>query len=173
MFEILETDVASQSITGAIKNIYPAPLTALDELARQSVSFAIVSTTTSVPNLLAATSTISPTGTLTVFPTVDAVGQAVIVFDAIDAEPGTTGFVPRSTRGTLTVNVRPVNDGPRLNTTVVNTSKVTNADEAWAVAANGTIRYTMKEDNTGANGATSPYIIDTRRTAATADRIEC
>ncbi len=98
-------------------------------------------------------------------------GQAIIVFDAIDAEAGTTGFVPRSTRGTLTVNVRPINDAPRLNPTVVSTSKVTNADEAWSVAANGTIRYTMKEDNVGANGVSTPYIIDTRRSVATADRI--
>lgn len=171
-FDILERDDSLGTvIPAAVINIAPAPASARDELTRQTVSFTIVSTTTSVPGLLAGLTTISPTGTLTVLPAVDAVGQAVIVFDAIDAEAGTTGFVSRSTRGTLTINVRPVNDAPRLSP-VAGTSLVTNPDEAWSVdAATGTITYTLKEDNTGAGGVTSPYVLNALQTAAIANRI--
>src|SRR5690606_21424617 len=73
------------------------------------------------------------------------------------------GFQPRSTDATFTVNVRPVNDAPRINTAVVGTDQALNNDEQWRVDAGGVITYTLKEDNTQAQGVTQPYIIDMRR----------
>ncbi len=103
--------------------------------------------------------TIDPNGTLHVFPLPDAVGNAVYVFEAVDADANDPSFVERRTRATVTIAVRPVNDSPRVNTSIAGTSQSQSADEGWSVAADGTVTYTMKEDNTGPLGVTSPYSI--------------
>ncbi len=52
---------------------------------------------------------------------------------------------------------------PKVNDAVAGTSQSQNADEGWSVATDGVITYTMKEDNTGPLGATSPYSISVAR----------
>ena len=163
--DILERDdLQPTEIVDFATNILPGPPTALDELERQTVSFAILESLSTVPaGLMTQAPEISDDGILTLYPAPDAVGTAIYVFEAIDAEPGTDGFVSRTTRATVTVNVRPVNDPPRINPVVAGTSQTLNADEAWSVDADGVITYVLKEDNTQALGVTEPYIIDTRR----------
>ncbi len=107
--------------------------------------------------------TIDASGTLQVFPVPDAVGTAVYVFEAIDADANDPNFVERRTRATVTIALRPVNDAPRVNPNIAGTSQSQNADEGWSVATDGTLTYTMKEDNTGPLGATSPYSISVAR----------
>lgn len=145
-------------------DILPGPPTALDELERQTVFFEIVAGESTVPSgLMTQLPEITPAGDLVLFPAPDAVGTAIYVFDAIDDEPGTVDFESRSTRATVTVNVRPVNDAPRINQQIAGTSQTLNADEAWSVAENGMITFVMKEDNTQAFGVTEPYVIQMNR----------
>jgi hypothetical protein len=165
---VLERDDSGATVvTGAFAGILPGPITARDETARQTVSFEIIAGSSTVPTgLMLQAPQIAPNGTLTVFPAPNAVGVATYVFEAVDAEAGNPNFVERRTRGTITIAVRPVNDAPVLNPAVFNTSQTSNADEAWSVDGSGTITFTLKEDNTGALGVTSPYVINVRRDPA-------
>ncbi len=171
LVNVLELDDStSRVVAGFATGILPGPAEALDEIARQTVSFVFLPALSTVPaGLMLQLPQIAPDGTLTVFPAPDAVGNATYVFEAVDAQidPATgqnaVGFVERRTRATVTIAVRPVNDAPRLDPTIVGTSQTQNADEAWSVATDGTITYTLKEDNTGPLGVTSPYIIEVRR----------
>ncbi len=163
-------------------DILPGSVTARDENenSRQNVVFtfpAALNTSTTVPTgLFTRLPILSPTGQLTVFPSPDAIGSAVFVVQAEDAEPGTVGFVPRTTLATFTINVRPVNDAPRFNNNLSPRSDMRDADDAYTVANvdnNGdgqiddaTIRYTLREDNTQAMGVVQDYFIPLRRVPA-------
>jgi len=166
---ILERDDSGATVVANFATgILPGPATALDETQRQTVSFEILTALSTVPTgLMLRDPQISPTGTLTLFPAPDAVGNAVYVFEAVDAEAGTVGFTARRTRSTVTVAVRPVNDAPRLDPAIFSTLQNQNNDEGWSVDSAGIITYTLKEDNTGPLGVTSPYIINVRRNPAT------
>lgn len=171
--DVLERDDSEATTVPFASSIQPGPTTALDELDLQTVSFEVIASLSTIPaNLFLQNPVIAADGSLSVFPAPDAVGSAIIVFDAVDAEPGNASFVERRTRGTVTINVRPVNDAPRLNPAVVGTTVTRGPDDGWAVdELTGTIRFTLKEDNTGAGGVTSAYIIDARRTGSAADRL--
>lgn len=162
---ILERDDSGATIVpGVLTGILPGPSTARDELALQTVSFRVDPSASTVPQgLMLQAPQIAPDGRLTVFPAPDAVGTAVYVFEAIDAELTDPNFVERRTRGTITIAVRPVNDAPVLDPAAFNSSQTLNVDEAWAVDGSGVITYTLKEDNTGPLGVTSPYLINVRR----------
>lgn len=164
-------------VAGFATSILPGPATAQDETQRQNVVFsfpAAMNGTSTVPaGLFTRLPELSPTGTLTVFPAPEAIGSAVFVVQAMDVEAGTSGFVPRTTLATFTVNVRPVNDAPRFDPNLTPRSDSRDADDAYTVANvdnNGdgliddaTIRYTLREDNSQATGIVQDYFIPLRR----------
>ncbi|TWU47288.1 Dockerin type I repeat protein [Rubripirellula tenax] len=175
---ILERDDSvGTTVPGFALNVLPGPASATDEINRQTVEFtfpASLNGPTTVPvGLFTRLPELTPDGILTVFPAPDAIGSATFVVQASDVETGTTGFVSRQALATFTVNVRPVNDAPRFSDTLDPRSDVRDADDAYTVAAgdsNGdgqiddaTIRYTLREDNTQANGVVEDYFIPLRR----------
>ncbi len=174
---VLERDDDGETVVANfITNILPGPATAQDELLSQTVRFEIIAGApgSNVPNgLMRLAPTIGADGTLRVYPSPDAVGNAVYVFEAVDQQLDPTtgqnvaGFTERRTRATVTIAVRPVNDAPRVNGSVAGTSLSQSADEGWSVATDGAITFTMKEDNTGGLGVTSPYTILVNRDPAT------
>jgi len=168
LVNVLERDDSGETLVpNFVTSILPGPVTARDEQPPvQTVSFQIVegATGSNVPaGLMRIPPVIDANGTLRVYPQPDAVGNAVYVFEAIDAEPGNASFVERRTRAMVTISVRPVNDAPRIDTAIAGSSRSQSVDEAWTVASDGTITFTMKEDNTGPLGLTSPYTINVQR----------
>lgn len=166
--DILERDDLGETVVpGWATNILPSPSTALDELERQGVTFSFVgygAGTSDPEDLFWRAPEVADDGTLSLFPRPDAVGTAIVIVRATDFEfEPSDDFQPRSTDATFTVNVRPVNDAPRLNPAVIGTEQTLNNDEQWRVDDSGVITYTLKEDNTQAQGVTQPYIIDMRR----------
>ncbi|PHQ35629.1 tandem-95 repeat protein [Rhodopirellula bahusiensis] len=134
----------------------PAETTALDEFDRQDVFFTFKEyVSQSVTDLFRPgfTPEVSDDGTLTVYPSPDAVGTGVFVITATDRVSDTDPFTPKSTEMTVTVNVRPVNDQPRLSD-IAPTPKTGSIDDAYEIAADGTLIVTMKEDNTANDGTT-------------------
>jgi VCBS repeat-containing protein len=171
--EILERDDSGATrINTFATAVRPAPSTAFDELATQFVSFTIIRGESVVPNGLMRQDPVITvnggpgnwpgTADIRIFPSPDAVGTAIYVYEAIDSLPSNPNFVPQSTRGTVTIQVRPVNDAPRPNPAVAGTSASLNADEAWSVNPAGVITFTLKEDNTQSGGSTQPYSLDAR-----------
>ncbi|WP_173405146.1 Ig-like domain-containing protein, partial [Novipirellula maiorica] len=176
--DMLERDDSlSTTIPGFVFNQTPGPVTALDEIDVQTLSFTIVDSLSTVPaGLMLQSPRVLADGSLEVFPAPDQFGTATYVVRATDAEPNNPAFNdPRSTDKTFVLNVRPVNDAPRLNTSVLGSSdRVVPAgpnpiiDQAYAVAGDGTITYTLREDNTQALGDTSqPFFIPINRPSAT------
>ena len=173
-------DNQGTSIAGFVTDILPGPASATDETERQTVSFsfpAALNGSATVPaGLFTRLPELSPSGVLTVYPAPDAIGIATFVVVATDAEAGSTGFVPRQTQATFTVNVRPVNDAPRFSSTLNPRSDVRNADDSYSVAEvdsnndgridDATIRYTLREDNTQPSGVVEDYFIPMRRIPA-------
>ncbi|TWT49074.1 hypothetical protein Pla22_42660 [Rubripirellula amarantea] len=170
---VLEDDNGVQISNFAI-NILGGPTTALDESRDQTVTFSFdpaknLNVTSS--GLFTQLPTLSDDGTLTVYPAADRIGSATLVVTATDSVTGSTN---RSTDRTFVINVRPVNDAPRFASDIGHPrSDALNADDAYAVAAidsnndsqidDATITYTLKEDNTGAQGDTSTdYFIPLR-----------
>ena len=140
-------------------NILPGPPTALDELQRQSVSFQFVADQSSVPDgLFRANPTVSPDGTLSLFPAIDAVGMATIVMRAVDFE-FTPGFVSRSTEATFTVFVQPVNDPPRVDPDAIGLADELDDDHRYQVGDDGVIRYTLREDAVTDDGVPSTFFV--------------
>ncbi|EGF28938.1 tandem-95 repeat protein [Rhodopirellula baltica] len=145
----------------------PAETTALDEFDRQDVFFTFKQyISQSVPDLFRPgfTPEVSDDGTLTVYPSPDAVGTGVFVITATDRVSDTDPFTPKSTELTVTVNVRPVNDQPRLSD-IAPTGQTGSIDNAYEITSDGTLIVTMKEDNTANDGTTgTPYSIPLRAT---------
>ncbi|WP_286763772.1 MULTISPECIES: tandem-95 repeat protein [Rhodopirellula] len=143
----------------------PAETTALDEFDRQDVFFTFKQyVSQSVPDLFRPgfTPEVSDDGTLTVYPSPDAVGTGVFVITATDRVSDTDPFTPKSTEMTVTVNVRPVNDQPRLSD-IAPTGQTGSIDDAYEITSDGTLIVTMKEDNTANDGTTgTPYSIPLR-----------
>ncbi|MCC9643392.1 tandem-95 repeat protein [Rhodopirellula sp. JC740] len=140
----------------------PAESTALDENTRQDVFFTFKEyVSQSVPDLFRPgfTPEVSDDGTLTVYPSPDAVGTGVFVMLATDRVSDTDPFSPKSVELTVTVNVRPVNDQPRLSD-LAPTPLTGLADDQYEILADGTLVLTIKEDNTASDGTTGmPYSI--------------
>ncbi|GAA4448800.1 tandem-95 repeat protein [Novipirellula rosea] len=176
--DMLERDDSlSTTIPAFVFNQAAGPATALDEIDVQTLSFTIVDSLSTVPaGLMLQSPRVLADGSLEVFPAPDQFGTATYVVRATDAEPNNPAFNdPRSTDKTFVLNVRPVNDAPRLNASVLGTSgRVVPTgpnpiiDQAYAVGFDGTITYTLREDNTQALGDTSQaFFIPINRPAAT------
>ncbi len=138
-------------------NIGPGPTTADDETANQQVAFAIDEW--SVPfGLMSQPPQLTPAGQLTFFPIADAVGTATYTVTLTDDHPTDA----QSTIKTFTIVLQPLNDQPALNPLTVPTSVVTNPtdnEDSYSVASDGTITYTLREENTQAVGVTEPFFI--------------
>ena len=167
---ILE-DTAGQPVLDVIQSVLPSMATALDEVATQGVSFTITEFDVPSDLMLTLPTIDEATGNVTFFPEPDAVGTAVYVItgtDFLSADPMSADFVPQSTEATITVIVRPVNDAPRFDDSLLNSGDTQSADEAYFVGndlTNGTapITYTLREDNTQALGVIEPFLIPLRR----------
>ena len=174
--DILERDdELGTVVVGFAENILPGPVTAIDETTHQNVSFSLA-LDSSNPSDLIQSATLSPTGDLTVITFPDAVGQATMIVTATDAaKDPNEPFVARTTVEEIVINVRPVNDAPRLKNVLpdsdLNVSSIGpyGADEAWSVSSDpqsrGEITYTLREDNTQSGGAMEDYIIPVTSTA--------
>ncbi|MEL6107228.1 MAG: Ig-like domain-containing protein [Planctomycetota bacterium] len=162
---ILERDDNGETtVLNFASDIRPGPLTALDELQRESVFFTLVNSesTVSPPNLFRLPPVFNSDGSLSLFPSPDLFGTSTLVIDVSDSDPNDPSFVPQTVRITMTANVQPVNDPPALDPSVLNTSStnpLNPADDAFDVSAMGALTFVLPEDNTGAGGATSSYEI--------------
>ncbi len=186
--DILERDdLGGTLVSGFATSIEPGPPAAADELATQTVTISF--TEIDVPaGLMDQKPTLSLGGDLTIFPAVDAFGQAIYLVEATDDGS------PSETRGqTVTINVRPVNDAPRFDPAVAGTfdgvcttggqfevgsngdllcrfgSDIEKSDEAYSVSSldfdgdgvidDATITYNLREDNTQPLGVIEDYFI--------------
>ena len=159
-------DTSGVQILNFARNILGGPATALDETRDQSVSFFFdpaKNASVSASGLFSQLPTLADDGTLTVFPAIDQIGTATLVVTAMDdvASPNT-----RETDQTFVINVRPVNDAPRFESNLnFPVSDSASADDAYDIARvdtnsdgqidDASITYTLKEDNTQAEGDTS------------------
>ena len=158
--DILEDSngAASSVVTGVITDVLPGPVTALDEQAVQNVTLSLSLADSVVPaGLMTQAPVIGAAGEITFFPAADAVGTATYVIRGSDGD--------LFTEQTVTVNVRPVNDAPRFNPAIAGLSDTDGADDSFSVGdvSSPVITYTLREDNTQALGATTPYFIPLRR----------
>ncbi|WP_182866720.1 tandem-95 repeat protein [Stieleria mannarensis] len=164
---------AQATINNVFTTVLPGPLTAQDELqdqGRPTVDPLTGIQVTDPDGVMADLPIVTAAGGLTVFPNANTVGEVIYVFTFTDDHPTDA----KSTDVTVTVNVRPVNDPPQFNPDVTGTSDNNGADDQYAVAEvidpntneiiDGTITYTLKEDNTQANGDVgTPFFIPLRR----------
>ena len=159
--EVSERDDNGETLIAWAANILPGPATALDEQIRETVRFDYVEGASTVPaDLFRQDPVVAADGTLSLFLSPDAFGDATIVIDVTDVDSITPGFVPETERVSFTLNVRPVNDRPRINAALAGTSDATSADRRYSIDNAGVITYGLKEDNTSVGGDTSqPFII--------------
>ncbi|TWU43841.1 hypothetical protein Q31b_13730 [Novipirellula aureliae] len=168
--DILERDDSlPTTVPNFILSQSPGPVTAEDETEFQQLTFVILEDQSTVPaGLMLEVPKVLADGSLEVSPAPDQFGTATYVLRATDSEPGNPNFNdPRFTERTFTINVRPVNDAPRFNDSLLGTGDQvdpvapnTIVDDAYSVGADGNITYTLREDNTQALGDTSvPFYI--------------
>lgn len=164
---------AEATVNNVFFTVLPGPATAQDELLAQGRPTVDPLTGIQVSDprgIMEQLPVVTPSGGLTVFPKADAVGEVVYVFTFQDDHPTD----PKSTDVTVTVNVQPVNDPPQFNPAVTGTSDANGDDDQYSVAEvidpntneiiDGTIRYTLREDNTQPGGSdATPYFIPLRR----------
>ncbi|QDV83491.1 tandem-95 repeat protein [Planctomycetes bacterium TBK1r] len=164
---------AEATINNVFTTVLPGPLTAADELqdqGRPTVDRLTGIQVTDPRGVMADLPIVTASGGLTVFPNANLVGEVIYVFTFTDDHPTD----PKSTDATVTVNVRPVNDPPQFDPNVTGTSDNAGADDQYTVAEvidpntnriiDGTITYTLKEDNTQAGGdVDTPFFIPLRR----------
>ena len=116
-------DSGAFRLNGLAFNIFAGPPdTAIDEtdpVTGQRVTFSVAGLTPPTLQLFAVAPTVSPTGVLTFTPAPNAFGTAVLEVRATDNGPDNAirGDEVSSLAQTLTINIRPVNDRPELNTT--------------------------------------------------------
>lgn len=104
-------DSGPQSVQNWATNILPGPVSAIDELESQSVTFVLV---VDRPELFTVSGqpAISSSGTLTFEPALDAVGVAVVRVRAVDNGPSLSPNINTSPEVLLTITLQPVNDPP-------------------------------------------------------------
>ncbi len=168
LVDILERDdLQAARVNNFITNVGGGPLTtALDEQdPDQTVSFGITLVSSNPANLMTADPDVSSGTYIDFFPAPDQFGTATYIVTGID-----DGTPQQQFSRTFTVNVQPVNDAPRFDSSVAGSSDSLDADTAYAVANNdfnndgeiddATITYTLREDNTQTFADTStPYFI--------------
>lgn len=158
--DVLERDDSVLvTLQNVITNVLPGRPEATDELATQAVTITINSAASTIPaNLFVSPPTIQTQldgaglvvgAGLQFIQRPDAFGTALIVIDVRDDHPTD----PRTTTSTLTLNIRPVNDAPRLNSGLLGLTDNLGDDNAYLVADGsnpslpaGTIVYTSAED---------------------------
>ncbi len=169
--EVLERDDETQPVNVPwASNVLPGPADATDEDV-QDVSFTLVPHVGNTPNLFVGAVTISDTGQLQFTPVADAVGTAVFTVTAMDTGSGVFPNVNTSAPVNLTIQIRPVNDPPRIDSAVLGTGEASPTeptDDAYTVDALGRITYTLREDNTQAGGGVQPYVINLTDTSGAA-----
>ena len=167
-------DLGETLITDFATNVLPGPNTALDELQRETVLINYRADLSTVPAGLfqpgmdPVVTTTGPTRDLSVFPDRDAVGSAILVFEAVDVDDVTPGFASRSQLVTMTLNVHPVNDRPRVDPTRAGTSATAAPNRSYSIDANGALTFTIPEDNADASGGTSPFVFNAREVTSSA-----
>ncbi|TWT73865.1 tandem-95 repeat protein [Allorhodopirellula solitaria] len=153
-------DLSSTTIPDFVSQIFAGPDDAFDEVQTQEVDFLDPELVSGDPSVMDAMPVINYTpgsteGSLTVFPAPDQVGELVYRIVAFEVDDPTSLSEPQL----VTINVRPVNDRPRIDPTIAGTTDSANADEAYSVTTGSdtdndgfndqaTIRYTLREDNT-------------------------
>ncbi|MCC9601167.1 tandem-95 repeat protein [Stieleria sp. JC731] len=113
----------------------------------ENVTFSIVEVSSDPAGLMTQLPVITGNSSIEFFPAADQHGSVVYEITATD-----DGTPIESTTKTLTVSIRPINDAPRIDPSVINTGEVNTVDDAWSVAADGSITYTLREDNSPAVG---------------------
>ncbi len=135
-------------------NVSGGPPSALDE-ASQTVTFTITELSSTSSTLMSRDPDVSSGSFIDFFPNPDEIGTATYEVTGTD-----NGSPNQSFTQTFSVNVQPVNDAPRLDPNVLGDTMTFGLDDAYSVLADGTIRLTLREDNTQAGGDTSaPYFI--------------
>lgn len=158
-------DRSSTTIANFVSQIFAGPDDAFDEVQNQQVDFLAPELVSGNLSVMDAAPVINYTpgetqGSLTVFPAPDQIGQLVYKIVAYEIDDPTSLSDPQF----VTINVRPVNDRPRIDPTVAGSSDSANSDEGYSVSAGtdtdgdgfrdqATIRYTLREDNTRPNPA--------------------
>ncbi len=153
---VLESDAGGITIDDFAVNIFAGPLTAIDEIATQGLTFEVTESSVVPVGLMTQLPELTAAGQLTIYPAPDAIGTATYTVTLTDDHPTD----PRSSMTkTFVVNVLPVNDPPELDPAVAPSEDEFDNDDAYAVAVNGTITYTLREDNTQSDGSTPPFFI--------------
>jgi len=158
--ELLERDDAAVvTVPRVITNALPGRPEAIDELASQTITITIDSAASTIPAGLFQTAPaivpiLNAAGVLVgadlrFVQQPDGFGTALVVINVRDNHPTD----PRTTVSTVTINIRPVNDAPRLNPAVLGATDNQGPDNVYSVAsgadpamAAGTILYTLAED---------------------------
>ncbi|WP_253156168.1 tandem-95 repeat protein [Stieleria tagensis] len=161
---ILERDdIGVPTVFQWATNIMGGPVTAQDEQS-QVVHFQMISFSDPL-NLFYQPPVLDRfDGTVDLYPDVDQFGQATMIVAVNDSEylPNDPSFQNPQVLRTITINLQPVNDPPRINPDAVNVAAanpLAPTDDAYGVAADGSIRYVLKENNVDNNGVGSPYVI--------------
>ncbi|QEG01009.1 Matrixin [Stieleria maiorica] len=161
---ILERDdTGSPSTVRWANQIMGGPATALDEQG-QVVHFQLLSFNDPDGLFWKAPNLDRFSGSIDLFPDVDQFGQATFVVGVNDSQylPGDPAFQNPQVIRTITVNLRPVNDAPRINPVAINvadTNPEAPTDDAYSVGPDATISYTLKENNVDNDGNPTPYVI--------------
>lgn len=159
--DVLERDDhSSTTILDFVSQVFAGPDDAFDEVQTQQVDFLDPELVSGDPAVMDNMPVIhytpgDTTGSLTVFPAPDQIGQLVYKIVAYEIDDPSSVSEPQF----VTINVRPVNDRPRIDPSIAGTSHSANPDEAYSVTAGtdtdgdgfhdqATIRYTLREDNT-------------------------
>ncbi|MCC9657531.1 tandem-95 repeat protein [Rhodopirellula halodulae] len=167
--DVLERDdLSTTTVPGFLTEIFSATSTASDELLAQIVTGFEVRLVADPNGVLNGLPVVNYVGgeteaSLTVAPNPDKVGQATF-----ELYPVESGIAPSQIPATtFTVNVRPVNDAPRIRDGLTGDSVPNDPDEAYAISGitdtdgdgfndQAVIQYTLREDNTQPTGSSDP-----------------
>ncbi len=145
IIESPEPDDATPIIVdGFIFDIYPGDPTSLNETATQRIESIVIEKVSGPSGLMSQEPQVSADGQLILFPFPDAVGSFEYSVTLTDDHPTD----PQSTIKSFVIHLRPVNDPIGLKPAVVPSSAANpvDDDDSYSVAADGTITYTLRED---------------------------
>ncbi|KLU05935.1 Alkaline phosphatase [Rhodopirellula islandica] len=167
--DVLERDdLSTTTVPDFLTEIFSATSTASDELLSQIVTGFEVRLIADPNGVLSSLPVVNYVGgdteaSLTVAPNPDKVGQATY-----ELYPVESGIAPSQIPATtFTVNVRPVNDAPRIRPGLTGDAVPNDPDEAYSITGitdtdgdgfddQAVIQYTLREDNTQPTGSSDP-----------------
>lgn len=161
---ILERDdTGSPSTFQWANQIKGGPTTAIDEQG-QVVHFQLISFSDPEGLFWRAPVLDRFSGSIDLYPDVDQFGQATFIVGVNDSQylPNDPAFQNPQIVRTITINLRPVNDAPGINSAAINvfdSNPAMPTDDAYSVGPDGTISYTLKENNVDSSGVPQPYSI--------------